>query len=166
MAKSYSEKLKDPRWQKKRLEIFERDNWACFDCGDETATLHVHHLEYIKEKNPWDYNNEFLITLCENCHKTETEKNILHKYIQKTIRKTINDEKLKFKWDLRIKNQRLDFFWNFMAYLLGNVNKETSGVSEFNIGIYSSYIFTVIFDFLNLEVKTKRRKKKQPERVA
>ena len=25
---SYSDKLKDPRWQRKRLEIFERDNWT------------------------------------------------------------------------------------------------------------------------------------------
>jgi hypothetical protein len=25
----YSDKLKDPRWQKKRLQIMERDNWCC-----------------------------------------------------------------------------------------------------------------------------------------
>lgn len=27
--KTYAEKLKDPRWQKRRLEIFERDDWTC-----------------------------------------------------------------------------------------------------------------------------------------
>lgn len=31
----YKEKLKDPRWQKKRLQIFERDDWCCQKCGDE-----------------------------------------------------------------------------------------------------------------------------------
>ena len=29
MASDYSEKLKDPRLQKKRLQILERDNWTC-----------------------------------------------------------------------------------------------------------------------------------------
>ena len=33
----YSEKLKDPRWQKKRLEILERDNFRCQYCGDKNA---------------------------------------------------------------------------------------------------------------------------------
>lgn len=41
---AYSEKLKNPRWQKKRLEIFERDGWKCRACQDEKSTLHVHHL--------------------------------------------------------------------------------------------------------------------------
>ena len=50
---TYSEKLKDPRWQKKRLEIFERDNWACKKCGDTDTTLHLHHLEY-QNCDPWD----------------------------------------------------------------------------------------------------------------
>lgn len=33
MSKSYAEKFKDPRWQKKRLKIMERDNWKCCECG-------------------------------------------------------------------------------------------------------------------------------------
>lgn len=68
----YSEKLKDPRWQKKRLEIFERDEWACQRCGDDTETLNVHHLLYQKGKEPWDYEDKLLITLCSSCHETET----------------------------------------------------------------------------------------------
>jgi len=66
--KSYSEELKDPRWQKKRLEIMTRDNWTCQICGDKRDSLQVHHKEYISNKKPWEYSNLFLITLCETCH--------------------------------------------------------------------------------------------------
>jgi hypothetical protein len=67
----YSEKLKDPRWQKKRLEIFERDLWRCSKCYDSLSTLVVHHRIYLLGKEPWDYPDELLITLCENCHEEE-----------------------------------------------------------------------------------------------
>jgi glutaredoxin len=69
---TYSEKLKDPRWQKKRLEIFQRDDFKCVYCGDDKNTLHIHHLQYDRShKDPWDYENEKMITLCEYCHQLE-----------------------------------------------------------------------------------------------
>jgi hypothetical protein len=68
--KTYSEKLKDPRWQKKRLEILERDHWACVSCGEKDETLHIHHMFYFYGKEPWDIHNGFLITLCKSCHNT------------------------------------------------------------------------------------------------
>jgi len=66
---NYSEKLKDPRWQKKRLEIFQRDQWMCTICGDDKNTLHVHHLKYCGE--PWDVDDSFIKTVCESCHTEE-----------------------------------------------------------------------------------------------
>ena len=69
----YSEKLKDPRWQKLRLEIFERDEWCCQKCFDSESTLAVHHFRYIRDREPWDYPPELLITLCEECHSIEYE---------------------------------------------------------------------------------------------
>ena len=69
----YKEKLKDPRWQKKRLEILKRDNWCCQSCFDPSSMLIVHHLKYIFGKEPWDYPNETLLTLCESCHLAEHE---------------------------------------------------------------------------------------------
>lgn len=42
----YSDKLKDPRWQKKRLEILTRDEWTCQICFDTESTLVVHHQKY------------------------------------------------------------------------------------------------------------------------
>lgn len=73
MKKNYSELLKDPRWQKKRLHILERDHWACKLCGDTETTLNVHHKKYVKNKSPWDYPNETLVTLCEHCHTLVTK---------------------------------------------------------------------------------------------
>lgn len=68
--KTYSEKLKDPRWQKRRLEILNRDQFTCQTCRDDSTTLHVHHLEYFKG-DPWEVEDTYLITLCENCHEEE-----------------------------------------------------------------------------------------------
>jgi hypothetical protein len=68
----YRKKLLDPRWQKKRLKILERDEWECQHCGDDESTLHVHHLCYLKGYEPWDYLDKMLITLCESCHEEES----------------------------------------------------------------------------------------------
>lgn len=69
--KSYAEKLKDPRWQKKRLEILSRDEWMCQKCQDKDSTLHVHHRYYEKGSDPWDYEDHALVTLCGDCHDIE-----------------------------------------------------------------------------------------------
>ena len=66
---TYSEKLKDPRWQKKRLEIFQRDNFKCQCCRSVEKTLAVHHRWYLNGADPWDYEDEALMTLCEECHE-------------------------------------------------------------------------------------------------
>lgn len=70
---AYIELLKDPRWQKKRLEIMERDDWKCTMCEDEGRTLHVHHCYYERDKMPWEYPSRSLVTLCEDCHFFETK---------------------------------------------------------------------------------------------
>ena len=70
---NYKEKLLDPRWQKKRLEILQRDDFACKKCRDKTSTLHVHHRRYLQGCEPWDVPNNVLVTLCEDCHEYEKE---------------------------------------------------------------------------------------------
>lgn len=76
----------DPRWQKKRLEILERDNFTCIICGSTEKTLHVHHKKYIRNRKVWDYDNDYLVSLCDNCH------NIEHNYtdIVKDLKELIN----------------------------------------------------------------------------
>ena len=68
---SYSDKLKDPRWQKMRLKVLERDEFTCRHCQSGGITLHVHHQYYEHGKDPWDYNANSLLTLCEDCHESE-----------------------------------------------------------------------------------------------
>lgn len=68
---TYAEKLKDPRWQKKRLEVMQRDEFMCKYCYDNTTTLHVHHKYYVYGNDPWDYDSKHLITLCADCHQNE-----------------------------------------------------------------------------------------------
>lgn len=64
---TYSEKLRDPRWQKKRLEIMQRDHFRCRVCHSEEDTLNVHHIVYAA-KEPWDSEDDDLVTVCEDCH--------------------------------------------------------------------------------------------------
>jgi len=80
---SYSLKLKDPRWQKKRLEILDRDQFTCTKCGDDETELHVHHHYYVYNKELWDYDDNALSTLCTSCHRIETERiNIVKEYLR------------------------------------------------------------------------------------
>lgn len=65
---NYSQKLKDPRWQKKRLEVMERAGFKCQTCGESTKTLNVHHVNYRKGAEPWEYDLGDLACVCEDCH--------------------------------------------------------------------------------------------------
>jgi hypothetical protein len=67
---NYSSQLRDRRWQKRRLEIMERDRFKCRLCDshDETIPLHVHHIYYAKDMAVWEYPDDALITVCEECH--------------------------------------------------------------------------------------------------
>jgi 5-methylcytosine-specific restriction endonuclease McrA len=90
--KTYYEMLKDERWQNRRLEIFNRDKFICRRCGYESSYedfagendevrefyLEVHHIKYIYGLKPWEYPENLLVTLCENCHaKIERVKKIV-----------------------------------------------------------------------------------------
>lgn len=76
--KNYSKKLQDPRWQKKRLHILDRDNFTCKSCGSRGETLHIHHHLYEKGKDPWDYSDDIYETYCKRCHA-------IVEYLKKTI---------------------------------------------------------------------------------
>lgn len=80
---TYAEKLKDPRWQKKRLEIMERDEFTCQNCGTKNDCLHIHHKTYEFGNDPWNYEDKNFITLCEVCHKQEELNKI---YLNHTIK--------------------------------------------------------------------------------
>jgi len=98
MSGSYSQKLKDPRWQRKRLEALQAANWACKSCKSTYKTLHVHHTRYRGE--PWEVPLSWLEVLCEDCHeKRHAPANPLKIYFAGKIGK--NDWRHKLIPDLR-----------------------------------------------------------------
>ena len=66
---NYEELLKDPRWQRKRLEVMQADNFTCQACFRKDKTMNVHHKRYVHGVMPWEYDTRDLITLCDDCHK-------------------------------------------------------------------------------------------------
>jgi hypothetical protein len=94
---TYSEKLKDPRWQRKRLEVLQAADFKCWDCGESTQTLHVHHCYYEKGLMPWEYPDEALKCLCEYCHAIRQEVELM---IQKDLASLNYDELHKFKQEI------------------------------------------------------------------
>lgn len=89
----YAAKLRDPRWKTKRDHILQRDGGLCRHCwpeGEDYETGHtidelrwcrddywyveqknvqVHHKVYHFGREPWDYDDSELITLCSGCHE-------------------------------------------------------------------------------------------------
>ena len=70
-AKNYRETLRDPRWQRRRLDVLNAANWRCQDAGclKTDAPLEVHHCYYIYGTKPWDYPPDAFLALCEGCHE-------------------------------------------------------------------------------------------------
>ena len=66
--KEYESLLRDPRWQKRRLEFMSAKGWKCEMCGDDREELHVHHRSYIKGNRPWEYEDSWMECLCGTCH--------------------------------------------------------------------------------------------------
>lgn len=65
---TYSEKLKDPRWQKFAAWVKDRAGWKCELCGSSEKQLHAHHTYYEPGADPWDYDPDDLKCLCFECH--------------------------------------------------------------------------------------------------
>ncbi len=69
----YKNKLMDPRWDTRRNQILKRDGYQCVVCKS-SENLEVHHRQYHYiidagcYRNPWDYPDYLLITLCKTCH--------------------------------------------------------------------------------------------------
>ncbi len=86
---TYAQKLQDPRWQMKRLEIMKRAGSRCEWCGTDaraestrrggTPGLQIHHGFYGKSVEPWEYEDNTLYCLCDDCHeKAETARRAVY----------------------------------------------------------------------------------------
>jgi hypothetical protein len=81
---TYSDLLRDPRWQRKRLEKLQEADWQCAKCFSREKTLNVHHKKYRHGAMPWEYEMKELEVLCEDCHES------IHHH-RRLLRDLIND---------------------------------------------------------------------------
>lgn len=65
----FEKNYRHPLWQKRRLERFDAEGFKCINCGGTEKQLHIHHTYYEKDKKPWEYPDEALRVLCEDCHE-------------------------------------------------------------------------------------------------
>jgi hypothetical protein len=135
---TYAEKLKDPRWQRLRLEIMQRDKFECRLCGDAETTLNIHHLSYFK--NPWDCPPEQLITLCEDCHSILT----INKF-------DLNREQLEVKRILREGHKVFLVFFDVGLYIY---SKEPGKAIRKEGLIGQDIMKIVIHDIINYWLRT------------
>lgn len=71
-------------WQRKRLEILNRDEFICQCCGSKDKQLQIHHTYYQYGKNVWEYEDASLITFCNDCHEKVS-------FLKKQIKFKIDD---------------------------------------------------------------------------
>jgi hypothetical protein len=64
----YTDLLNCFEWKYKRLRIIYRDYGCCRICKKFSLSNHVHHNYYIKDKLPWEIDDNGLVTVCQNCH--------------------------------------------------------------------------------------------------
>ena len=68
----YEQLLQSPYWRGYSYSLIKERHYTCEDCGrsfpNERNKLQVHHLVY-RDANPWSYDPDELIVLCEECHK-------------------------------------------------------------------------------------------------
>jgi 5-methylcytosine-specific restriction endonuclease McrA len=71
--KSDAEQRRDPRWERKRLEIRQRDDCTCRDCGTTGHELQGHHTFSHRGLAPWEYPGWVMICLWEPCRAWGTK---------------------------------------------------------------------------------------------
>lgn len=88
---SYSDTLRDPRWQRRRLEEMQRASFACECCQASHRELHIHHLMYRGE--PWEVPAGWLEVLCNRCHHWREAWNRLNGRSFASTRTLMDDER-------------------------------------------------------------------------
>lgn len=64
----------------KRGQQFLDNNFVIPILVENPISMHVHHKFYVQNKLPWEYDDNALITLCNNCHFELHEHSIIHYY--------------------------------------------------------------------------------------
>lgn len=56
---------KNCKWQ---MNVLERDNFTCVDCGTTEGVLLVHHIDESRKTGKLNNNLDNLVTVCRPCH--------------------------------------------------------------------------------------------------
>lgn len=71
--------LKTRRWKVLRLDILERDGWACVDCGTRRGRLEVDHIQPVRNRPDLAFEPANLAVRCSACHTRKTRLECGHK---------------------------------------------------------------------------------------
>lgn len=131
---SYYQKLKDPRWQRKRLEMLSAAEFTCQSCFDSSSTLHVHHTRYIKGRDPWEYEDRELWVLCEDCHSSLHEAREMLDRALSAIHPCFHDLVAIASLVAGFQTEQAGFLTDEQAELLGLIGKSWGDPMMFEIG--------------------------------
>jgi hypothetical protein len=68
---TYQEKLQTPEWRDFKFRIVEKRGCSCQECGgsvEAKGPLELHHITYLRGREPWEYPDSLLLLLCQECH--------------------------------------------------------------------------------------------------
>lgn len=85
---------KSGAWQRKRLEIIERDNHECQRCkqfGHVGKGEMVHHIKHLKSEPRLGLSASNLVTLCRRCHEAVHADDLSGNYARRN--KILSDER-------------------------------------------------------------------------
>lgn len=94
MNQTRAEEYRSPLWQKKRLEILEKREWKCEDCGEKQKQLHVHHTYYVPTRAPWNYPDFAYVVVCDSCHEKR------HGLRERDDRDEATGEVRRYEWEV------------------------------------------------------------------
>ena len=122
---TYKDMLQSPKWQKKRLEVFDQKGFKCEQCGEKEEQLAIHHKYYKKNHKPWEYEDDAYMVLCKSCHeKVHNAKKIVltvkEAEIIMVIRECLNENEYKGLYEVLklYEEYKTDFFFRFLPSLL------------------------------------------------
>lgn len=71
--KDFKKQYLTKKWYELSKRIKARDKNTCQMCGRHDKPVSVHHLVYHEERKVWEYNDDELICICDDCHKLLTD---------------------------------------------------------------------------------------------
>ena len=122
---TYKDLLQSPKWQKKRLEVFDQKGFKCEQCGEKEEQLAIHHKYYKKNHKPWEYEDDAYMVLCKSCHDAvhKAKKIVLtpkEAEMIMIIREKLNEHEYKGLYEVLklYEEYETEFFFRFLPSLL------------------------------------------------